>query len=771
MQQRKMTHTQVRDSMIGDDTWGDMGSLFQGMQVVYVGKGALLGGVKERTGVLMLRHDSRNLRLVLWRESVGGEAKFYALVKECQVSKMDRATLASKGSALLLAANGKSTEISFATSTMQSEWFEKFNRFKQLITAGDKDNKLRFATSSQDVLYQGPTQVLFFGNDHKTVSLVAKKHLDAKLPYFEILVRNNGVFGLGLCQGTQRKPGMPGWHLHEIGYHGDDGNIFCEDGEGSSFGSTFAANDRVGCGIFFKDGKANQVFFVLNGEVVGTRPWTGGIYPVICGHSNAVKDTSPCRVEVLLERAVPSTILKAVESFSSRIKVHGPGAQDAYFSDLADALSNACLRVSQSGQTVTLSAGTYLVTKTIAVPHAVTIKGAGKGETSVHAAQECKPFIFTLQKACISDLTLHGNSDCSAVIHIMDCDMQNCRILTPRSSGPEVCLHDLMQRGELETMKVGSKVELTKDYAQYADARAGPLMPCQIGEVIVVDHSDCPPGCPIKVKGPSGKAWWYSAKAVKPQEVTGGTAIVSHNGRLRCADCEIGPCAGNGISVYSKVADADGDVEVLNTQFTMCADIGVKFQRRNATLRIENCEMQFCGLSILCSAEKDASKSKELPPKLLLQTTKIVGKRVAREEYENCTGLVVDEGSEAEVTACKFIEHYKAIQINSNSKLVGTDTSVSGCEGSCIFAKGENSVVNIQSWSLAQSGEKKRNAKTAGLFATDGACAHLKACEFTDCRSAGIIASHNGTIFHSDSKFLSCAEKEDKYEGGKIAAL
>ena len=180
--------------------------------------------------------------------------------------------------------------------------------------------------------------------------------------------------------------------------------------------------------------------------------------------------------------------------------------------------------------------------------------------------------------------------------------------------------------------------------------------------------------------------------------------------------------------------------------------------------------MKLCGLGILCSAGKD-SKSKELPPKLLLQTTKIVGKREPSGQYENCTGLLLDEGSHAAVTACKFIEHYKAILVKSNSKLVGADTSVSGCEGSCVYAIGENCVVNLQAWSLAKSGEKNTSAKTAGVLATDGACAHLKACEFTDCRSAGIIACQNGTIFHSDSKFLSCAEQEDKFEGGKIAAL
>ena len=243
--------------------------------------------------------------------------------------------------------------------------------------------------------------------------------------------------------------------------------------------------------------------------------------------------------------------------------MHGPGAQDAYFSDLSDALNNACLRVSESAQTVTLSAGTYLVTKTIAVPHAATIKGAGKGETSVHAGQECKPFMFTCsQKACISDLTLHGKPDCSAVSHSMYCDIQNCRLLTLRSSGPqtrEVCLLESMQRREL-TKITGIKVELTSDYAEYAmaDADAGYLMPFRISEVVDVNSDAL---STVQVQCPSGRAFWYSAKAVKVASLTAGMAIVSYSGRLQWVDCEIGPCALNGISIYSQMADAAGDVD------------------------------------------------------------------------------------------------------------------------------------------------------------------------------------------------------------------
>jgi hypothetical protein len=49
----------------------------------------------------------------------------------------------------------------------------------------------------------------------------------------------------------------------------------------------------------------------------------------------------------------------------------------------------------------------------------------------------------------------------------MDCDIQNCSLLT-------------------SLPKLSSKVQLTRDYAQYADANDGPLIPGQIGEVIAL---------------------------------------------------------------------------------------------------------------------------------------------------------------------------------------------------------------------------------------------------------------------------------------------
>jgi len=62
-----------------------------------------------------------------------------------------------------------------------------------------------------------------------------------------------------------------------------------------------------------------------------------------------------------------------------------------------------------------------------------------------------------------------------------------------------------------QKIAVGSKVELTSDYAAHSDAGNGPLKPGEIGVVTEVDGSTKP----FNVKAPSGKEWWYKAEAVK----------------------------------------------------------------------------------------------------------------------------------------------------------------------------------------------------------------------------------------------------------------
>lgn len=51
-----------------------------------------------------------------------------------------------------------------------------------------------------------------------------------------------------------------------LGYHGDDGNVFCGDASGRSFGPRLRVGDVFGCGINYR---TQELFFTLNGGYLG----------------------------------------------------------------------------------------------------------------------------------------------------------------------------------------------------------------------------------------------------------------------------------------------------------------------------------------------------------------------------------------------------------------------------------------------------------------------------------------------------------------------
>jgi hypothetical protein len=58
----------------------------------------------------------------------------------------------------------------------------------------------------------------------------------------------------------------PGWEPESWAYHGDDGNSYCCQNSGKSYGPPFSTSDVIGCGVNFRTGHA---FFTRNGDPLG----------------------------------------------------------------------------------------------------------------------------------------------------------------------------------------------------------------------------------------------------------------------------------------------------------------------------------------------------------------------------------------------------------------------------------------------------------------------------------------------------------------------
>ena len=120
-----------------------------------------------------------------------------------------------------------------------------------------------------------------------------------KWSYFEIEVLKRGVDGtitIGLCHSKYSTTRQPGWDSNSIGYHGDDGNLFHEQGHGKDWkGTPFQEGDVIGCGIDFDSDAIPgccSVFFTKNGELIdaiNTKIPNGGFYPMVGMHSQGEK--------------------------------------------------------------------------------------------------------------------------------------------------------------------------------------------------------------------------------------------------------------------------------------------------------------------------------------------------------------------------------------------------------------------------------------------------------------------------------------------------
>ena len=115
---------------------------------------------------------------------------------------------------------------------------------------------------------------------------------DANLNYFEFKIISSGkecAIGIGVGAVNYPLNYMPGWKCDSIGYHADDGKLFCDSGSGTEFGPTCTDDDRMGCGVDFRgeDDSSDQVkvFFTKNSQQIGDafriKIPAGGLYPLI----------------------------------------------------------------------------------------------------------------------------------------------------------------------------------------------------------------------------------------------------------------------------------------------------------------------------------------------------------------------------------------------------------------------------------------------------------------------------------------------------------
>jgi hypothetical protein len=105
--------------------------------------------------------------------------------------------------------------------------------------------------------------------------------VNQQIAYFEITIYNEGVnsmIGAGFCHEDSSCVGMPGWVEGAWAYHGDDGKLFLERGQGVRYGDTYGTGDVVGCGV---DSEKNELFFTKNGEYLGKFKYLRYLYYLI----------------------------------------------------------------------------------------------------------------------------------------------------------------------------------------------------------------------------------------------------------------------------------------------------------------------------------------------------------------------------------------------------------------------------------------------------------------------------------------------------------
>ncbi|CAE6429456.1 unnamed protein product [Rhizoctonia solani] len=147
--------------------------------------------------------------------------------------------------------------------------------------AVDKHHALVLSPDGREVRYPSPTH----STDKEAAAIRANHPMPAAcgVYYFEVQIIEKGTQGHISIGFSSREVGLnrlPGWEPMSWGYHGDDGNSFAGQSDGTPYGPVFGTGDIIGCGVDFTEGTA---FYTKNGEFLkkAFRNIKGNLYPSV----------------------------------------------------------------------------------------------------------------------------------------------------------------------------------------------------------------------------------------------------------------------------------------------------------------------------------------------------------------------------------------------------------------------------------------------------------------------------------------------------------
>ncbi|CCO26724.1 Ran-binding protein 10 Short=RanBP10 [Rhizoctonia solani AG-1 IB] len=147
--------------------------------------------------------------------------------------------------------------------------------------ASDKHHALVLSPDGREVRYPSPTH----STDKEAAAIRANHPMPAAcgVYYFEVQIIEKGTqghIGIGFSSRQVGLNRLPGWEPMSWGYHGDDGNSFAGQSDGTPYGPVFGTGDIIGCGVDFTEGTA---FYTKNGEFLkkAFRNIKGDLYPSV----------------------------------------------------------------------------------------------------------------------------------------------------------------------------------------------------------------------------------------------------------------------------------------------------------------------------------------------------------------------------------------------------------------------------------------------------------------------------------------------------------